>query len=82
MFGCILANKPPCIRDVLHTAMKGLHTRSCAALISAATGMSLSLSGPASTPAVAQQQQQQKPNILFIWVTTSASTSRASTTAD
>ena len=66
MFGCILANKPPCIRDVLHTAMKGLHTRSCAALISAATGMSLSLSGPASTPAVAQQQQQQKPNILFI----------------
>jgi arylsulfatase A-like enzyme len=66
MFGCILANKPPCIRDVLHTAMKGLHTRSCAALISAATVMSLSLSGPASTPAVAQQQQQQKPNILFI----------------
>ena len=59
-------NKPPSIRDVLRKAMRGLHTRSCAALISAATLMSLSLSGPASTPAVAQQQQQQKPNILFI----------------
>ncbi len=66
MFDCILANKSPNIRDVLRTAMRGLHTRSCAALISAATVMSLSLSGPASTPAVAQQQQQQKPNILFI----------------
>jgi arylsulfatase len=42
----------------------GWHKRSCAALLSATTLVSLSLSGPASTPAVAQTPQ--KPNILFI----------------
>src|SRR3954447_8067454 len=66
MSDCLLNNKPPSIRETLRKTMRGLHTRSCAALISAATVMSLSLSGPGSTPAAAQQQPQQKPNILFI----------------
>src|SRR5207244_4343657 len=66
MSNCVLNNRSPSIRDALRETMRGLHTRSCAALISAATLMSLSLSGPGSTPAAAQQQQQQKPNILFI----------------
>src|SRR5690349_20217902 len=68
MSDCVLNNRPPSIRDALRKTMRGLHTRSCAALISAATLMSLSLSGPISTPVAAQQQQQQqqKPNILFI----------------
>ena len=66
MSDSILANTPPNIRDVLREKMRGWHTRSCAALIGAATLMSLSLSGPASTPAAAQQQPAQKPNILFI----------------
>src|SRR6187455_2230159 len=66
MSDCVLNNRPPSIRDTLRKTFKGLHTRSCAALISAATLMSLSLSGPGSTPAVAQQQPAQKPNILFI----------------
>src|SRR3954451_3876625 len=65
MSECVLVNRPPNIRDSLRKTFRGLHTRSCAALISAATLMSLALSGPASTPAAAQQQQQ-KPNILFI----------------
>ena len=63
---CALENRPPNIRHSLHKMMSGWHTRSCAALISAATLMSLALSGPAGTPAAAQQQLQQKPNILFI----------------
>ena len=57
MSDCILVNRPPNIGDSLRKTFRGLHTRSCAALISAATLMSLSLSGPASTPAAAQQQQ-------------------------
>ena len=66
MSECLLNNKPPSIREALRKTMRGLHARSCAALISAATLMSLSLSGPGSTPAAAQQQPAQKPNILFI----------------
>ncbi len=66
MSECILENRPPNIRDVLRDKMRGWHSRSCAALIGAATLMSLSLAGPASTPAAAQQQPAQKPNILFI----------------
>src|SRR6478609_4635601 len=66
MSDCILVNRPPSIRESLRKTVRGLRTRSCAALISAATLMSVSLSGPTSTPAAAQQQQQQKPNILFI----------------
>ena len=66
MSECILENRPPNIRDVLREKMRGWHSRSCAALIGAATLMSLSLAGPASTPAAAQQQPAQKPNILFI----------------
>ena len=66
MSECILENRPPNIRDVLRDKMRGWHSRSCAALIGAATLMSLALAGPASTPAAAQQQPAQKPNILFI----------------
>ena len=66
MSECILENRPPNIRDVLREKMRGLHSRSCAALVGAATLISLSLAGPASTPAAAQQQPAQKPNILFI----------------
>src|SRR6187455_546694 len=66
MSDCVLNNRPPSIRETLRKTVRGLHTRSCAALISAATLMSLSLSGPGSTPAAAQQQPAQKPNILFI----------------
>ena len=66
MSDCLLNNRPPSIRDTLRKTMRGLHTRSCAALISAATLMSLSLAGPGSTPVAAQQQPAQKPNILFI----------------
>ena len=54
--------KPPSITTPTRKRV-GWHKRSCAALLGATTLMSLSLSGPASTPAVAQQQ---KPNILFI----------------
>ena len=66
MSECILENRPPNIRDVLREKMRGWHSRSCAALVGAATLMSLSLAGPASTPAAAQQQPAQKPNIVFI----------------
>jgi arylsulfatase len=48
----------------LRNVTTGWHKRSCAALLGATTLVSLSLSGPASTPAVAQTPQ--KPNILFI----------------
>jgi arylsulfatase A-like enzyme len=64
MSDCVLANRPPSIRTSLRKTMRGLHTRSCAALIGAATFMSLALSGPASTPATAQQQQ--RPNIILL----------------
>ena len=56
---CILENKRP------NPKATGWRKRSCAALIGAATFMSLALGGPAS----AQQPtapQQQRPNILFI----------------
>jgi arylsulfatase A-like enzyme len=49
---------------VLRKVKTGWHKRSCAALLGATTLVSLSLSGPATTPAVAQTPQ--KPNILFI----------------
>jgi hypothetical protein len=52
--------------NALRKMAAGWHKRSCAALLGATTLMSLSLCGPASTPAAAQQQQQQKPNIVFI----------------
>jgi arylsulfatase len=52
------------IPNLLRNVATGWHKRSCAALLGATTLVSLSLSGPASTPAVAQTPQ--KPNILFI----------------
>jgi arylsulfatase A-like enzyme len=60
MSECILVNRPPNIGDSLRKALRGLHARSCAALIGAATLMSLSLAGEASA------QAQQKPNIIMI----------------
>jgi hypothetical protein len=48
-----------------HKVATGWHKRSCAALLGATTLVSLSLCGPATTPAAAQQQPQ-RPNILFI----------------
>ena len=52
------------IPNLLRNVATGWHKRSCAALLGATTLVSLSLSGPATTPAVAQTPQ--KPNILFI----------------
>ena len=63
MLSSILPDKPPFIATPPRKT-PSWHKRSCAALLGATTLMSVSLSGPASTPAVAQQPQ--KPNILFI----------------
>jgi hypothetical protein len=52
------------ISNVLRKVAVLWNKRSRAALLGATTLMSLSVFGPASTPAAAQQQQ--KPNILFI----------------
>src|SRR6476619_6419960 len=51
-------------KDLLRKVTTGWHKRSCAALLGATTLVSLSLAGPATTPAVAQTPQ--KPHILFI----------------
>ena len=61
MLSTILPDKPPFIAT---PPRKTPGLRSCAALLGATTLVSLSLSGPATTPAVAQTPQ--KPNILFI----------------
>jgi arylsulfatase len=52
------------ISNVLRKVAAGWNSRSRAALLGATTLMSLSVFGPASTPAAAQTPQ--KPNILFI----------------
>ena len=57
MSDCILVNRPPDIRESLRKTLRGLHARSCAALIGAATLMSLSLAG--ETRAQAQPPAQQ-----------------------
>jgi arylsulfatase len=62
MVSFVLSEKPSATGKVLRKRAAGWHKRSCAALLGATTLMSISLSGPASTPAAAQQQQ--KPNIL------------------
>jgi len=64
MSDCILVKRPPNLGDSLRSALRGLHARSCAALIGAATLMSLSLAGEAK--AQAQPPAQQKPNIIMI----------------
>ena len=66
MLDRILKDKSSGIPSALRKTATGWHKRSCAALLGATTLVSLSLSGPAITPAAAQQQQQPKPNILFI----------------
>jgi arylsulfatase len=60
MFDC---TKNSGISNVLRKVATGWNKRSRAALLGATTLMSLSVFGPASTPATAQQQ---KPNILVI----------------
>jgi arylsulfatase A-like enzyme len=62
MLSTILQDKPPCTATPPRKT-PGWHTRSCASLLGATILMSLS--GPATTTAVAQQPPQ-KPNILFI----------------
>ena len=62
MLSSILPDKSPSIATPPRKT-PGLHTRSCASLLGAT--MLMSLSGPATTTAVAQQPPQ-KPNILFI----------------
>ena len=64
MFCCTHNYRPTGIPNLLRNVTTGWHKRSCAALLGATTLVSLSLSGPATTPAVAQTPQ--KPNILFI----------------
>ena len=64
MFCCTHKDRPSGIPNLLRKVATGWHKRSCAALLGATTLVSLSLSGPATTPAVAQTPQ--KPNILFI----------------
>ena len=64
MLSSILPDKPPFIATPPRKT-PSWHKRSCAALLGATTLMSVSLSGPASTPAAAQTAGQ-KPNILFI----------------
>jgi hypothetical protein len=58
-------SKPSKIRDALRRSADAWHTQSYAALLGATALISISLAGPASTPAAAQQPAQ-KPNILFI----------------
>ncbi|MEH2509822.1 arylsulfatase A-like enzyme [Nitrobacteraceae bacterium AZCC 1564] len=67
MVGCVLKNNPSTIRRAKRKAKEGWYKRSCAALF-ATTLMSVPLSAPSISPALAQQQQQQqqRPNILFI----------------
>ena len=64
MFCCTDKDRLSGIPNLLRKVATGWHKRSCAALLGATTLVSLSLSGPATTPAVAQTPQ--KPNILFI----------------
>ena len=63
MFECILVDQPPNIRDSLRKSLRGLHTRSCAAFIGAATLMSVALSDPAAAQA---PPAQQRPNIVVV----------------
>ena len=64
MLSSILLGKPLPLIATPSRKTPSWHKRSCAALLGATTLMSVSLSGSATTPAVAQTPQ--KPNILFI----------------
>ena len=59
MSSCILSATTAERRDSLRRSLAGWRARSCAALIGATTLMSLSLSGPGSTPGAAAPAQQQ-----------------------
>jgi arylsulfatase A-like enzyme len=63
MLDSIFNDKPPSIAAPPPKTL-GWLKQSCSIMLGATTLVSLSLSGPVSTPAAAQQQQ--KPNILFI----------------
>ena len=65
MSACILENRPPSIRDVLREKMRDWRSRSCAALVGAATLMSLSLTGDANAQAQAQAPAK-KPNVVML----------------
>ena len=62
MFCCAHKDRPSRIPNLMRKVAMGWHKRAYAALLGATT--LVSLSGPATTPAVAQTPQ--KPNILFI----------------
>src|SRR5262249_42062665 len=64
MSDCILVDRPQSMREGLRETLSCLHKRSCAAVIGAATLISLSLTGTAS--AQAQPPAQQRPNIVVI----------------
>ena len=64
MSECILVDQLPNIRDSLRKSLRGLHTRSCAAFIGAASLISVSLTDPAG--AQAQTPAQQRPNIVVV----------------
>ena len=53
------------VRDVSRDG-ESWRARSCAALLGATALISLSFSGPASTPAAAQTQTRQRPNIVVM----------------
>lgn len=55
MFCCTHKDRQSGIPNLLRNVATGWHKRSCAALLGATTLVSLSLSGPAITPAAAQQ---------------------------
>ena len=75
MLSSILADKPPFAATPPRKTL-GWLKQSCASLLGAT--MLMSLSGPATTPAVAHTPQ--KPNILFIMGDDMAGCSRAFTT--
>ena len=50
MFCCTHKYRPSGIPNLLRNVTTGWHKRSCAALLGATTLVSLSLSGPATTP--------------------------------
>src|SRR6185369_17140304 len=56
MFCCAHEDRPSRIPNLLRKVATGWHKRPCAALLGATILVSLTLCGPASTPAAAQQQ--------------------------
>ena len=69
------------IPNLLRTVATGWHKRSCAVFLGATTLMSLSLSGPATTPAASTTPPRNQTSSSS-WATTSALCSRGSTIKD